>query len=86
MTGAVVTEPEGYRDAHERTSEALHRVQGLARALYDLTVEHPALGTNDPTCEAIMSLIVVIEEKVVQANEHHGEEWKLIVKPKVAVG
>jgi hypothetical protein len=51
------------REGHEQTSEALHRTESLCLALYGLVLEHPVLGSSDPTYNAIVSLIVVIEEK-----------------------
>lgn len=69
-----------YREAHERTGEALHRAASLSRALYDLALAHPTLGSSDLDAEAIVSLIVVLGEKATAAAELHGVEHGLAVR------
>ncbi|HVG49152.1 MAG TPA: hypothetical protein VM899_13585 [Rubellimicrobium sp.] len=68
---------EAWREAHGATSESLGHVESLTRALWELAHEHPVLGSSDPTSGAIMSLIVVIEEKAKQASERHGQEYRI---------
>lgn len=44
-------------------------------------MQHNYLGSSDPAAEAIVSLIVVIEEKAKLAAGLHEAEWPLVVKP-----
>ncbi len=64
-----------WREAYDRTDEALVRIEGLTRALYMLAQEHPVLGSSDPDAEALVSLILVLEEKAKQASKRHSDEW-----------
>ena len=73
-----------YRDTYGKTEETLHRIEGLSFALYDLAMGHPTLGSSDPTCEAIVTLMLLIEEKTKQAMAEHEAEWGLVVKPQPA--
>lgn len=70
-----------YREAYEATDQTLIRIKGLSRALYDLGMSHPVLGSSDPDSEAIMALIYVLGEKAERALNGHNAEWDLIIKP-----
>lgn len=69
-----------YRDAYVATEESLQRVEGLAHALYQIALDHSDLGSSNPTSEAIVTLIALIEEKAKLAAEQHSAEWTLIVR------
>ena len=56
-------------------------VEALAHALCDVALQSSYLGSSDPDAEAIVSLILVIEEKAKLAAELRETEWALVVKP-----
>jgi hypothetical protein len=70
------TPRDPYFEAYGRTEEALIRIAGLVHGLYELATEHPGLNNPEPMSNAILSMIVCIEEKATEAQAAHEAEHK----------
>ena len=64
-----------HRDLHEATCDRLHRVQGLAYALYDRLTEAHCIKKPDPQAEAIFALADTLNDTIAEVIERHGKEW-----------
>ncbi|MFD0981619.1 hypothetical protein [Tropicimonas aquimaris] len=66
------------REAADHTDQARIQAEGLAQALYDMTIESPAIDHRHPEAAGMMAVIRALQDYTRQYGERLDAERKLV--------
>ncbi|MDF0603457.1 hypothetical protein P1J78_22250 [Psychromarinibacter sp. C21-152] len=85
MTDTATFDPSQFRRAYGETESKLNVLSGLTYALYELASESNRINVPDDDANAILSLILAVEEHSKQLCALHEQEWQVVIQGRAPI-